>query len=137
MRALIAALTLTCFMGGCALPAADIARKSLNTAESLRQLAEQQLDTIDQAKQSDIIAQAESSGDIDKARANMKAWYAQRFTMDVALSTLKSAILVGESVLSAVDAKTQGESVLAPAMAAVAQAVSGVMILFSQLGVKL
>jgi hypothetical protein len=133
---LIALVTALAFLG-CGLSKHDIARKSLNTAEQLRQVAEESLDKLDDQKQAEIIAEAERTEDYDAARAALAAWWKQRFDVDVALSALKSAIIVAHKVLDAVEAGAAKGDALSPAMDAATRALSAVLELLAKLGVKL
>lgn len=135
MKKLIACLLLFSF--GCAATSTDAARKSLNTAEELRQIAARSLDDLDARKQSAIVAQAEASGDIPAARAALDAWWKERFSVEVALSALKGAILVAESVISSIEAGSQKKDALSPAMQAANFALQSVLSLLANLGVKL
>jgi predicted nucleic acid-binding Zn-ribbon protein len=119
------------------MPATDIARKSLNTAEELRQIAAKELDDLDARKQSMIISEAEKTGDVDKARSDLQAWWKQRFDADVALSTLKAAILVAEQIISAVENKQQKGDAMTPAMNAASLALQAVLKMMADLGVKI
>jgi hypothetical protein len=133
----IVALLALVFIAACHLSPYDKARVSIAGAAQVLTQAEKALDAEDERRIDALKEQYLKDQDREKALKGLQEWQKTYKALDIAAVALKIALIAAKDTIGLVEAGKQGQGVLAGALAALEKAVSDLISMLKNAGVKL